>query len=132
MYTINLEEIQKLPGCRTEYQIGNTYCAWSKVCVSAIKESFIATPNLMEFGIGEMNPKAQRFFKEITDQIGKEKFASVMELNDAKGDWISTHEAAVKLAVQYALESGLVQLEGEDCLNKELRTNTYYQALCQQ
>lgn len=116
MYKVNLEEVFSLPACRTEYQVGDSYCAWSKIACSALNTRYITTsPCYALYDMGEMNPEVERFFALIQRKVGTERFKEVININDEmKGKFSENHERALKLALQLAVESGLVEFSEED------------------
>lgn len=116
MYKIRLSEIYSLDSCRTEYQIGDSYCAWSKVACSALGTRKITTsPCFLTYGIGEMYPEPAHFFRQLSDKLGREVFDQVTDINDdMSGRFGENHERALKLAIQLALQSGLVEIEEEE------------------
>lgn len=116
MYQISLTEIYSLGSCRTEYQVGDTYDAWSKIACSALNTRQISSsPCCVSYGIGEVYPEAARFFEQLRNAVGAEDYDMVTDINDDEsGRFGENHERALKLAVQLILEAGLVTLVPEE------------------
>ena len=109
MYELDLDKYKDLPPIRHVYSAGGSYCALAKLMVACGVEP--PTP-FGEGGFYQSSPATADFISGITSKVQNKNWArEVMEINDADGDLRVNHERAFRLAVNTAVESGLVKLK---------------------
>ena len=113
-YIINRSFLNNLAGCKTEWQLSNTYCSLGKLAVCATGEfDIIDHPCYQELGIVCFSPKAEEFLTDVKQAIGQENFRKIMELNDLPGDFKDTHFKSLEMALDLLEKSGLIEIVEE-------------------
>jgi hypothetical protein len=109
MYTIDLDKFKDAPPCRFHYQAGEAYCALGKLMASCGLE----LPIPFGDGIHETPPATKTFLEGIGHKVtNKSWMTEVMTINDSwEGTLKDNHEKAFRLAVNTAIDSGLVTIK---------------------
>ena len=107
MLILDLDKCKDLKSCRAVYRAGDSYCAMGKLLYGLDMQI-----PYMSDGYHIASDKVNDFIVEVGKNINNMRWMQeVTDINDAPGDLRENSEKAFRLAVNYVLQSGLVQLK---------------------
>lgn len=110
-YSIDLNLLNSLEGCKKAFQRGNSYCALGKLGVAATGKRQIAYYDFYNSDLLECDEEFHNFLTYLQTELGRDALRYIMDMNDAKGPMDETHEKALAKIVDILKEKKLVDFK---------------------
>jgi len=105
-WTLDLNKIKDVPGCRGSYKVGDSYCAMGKL----LKALDLPLPYSLD-GMHVIEAETLEFLK-AWNATSKKYACDIAAINDCPGNFQKNHEKALDAALLSVINSGLVDVVG--------------------